>query len=64
MYIDKSEKEFSINALTEEELSLIFESVILLYNSIPYEKRISERDAKLKLVKLKNAIEKEIGDKL
>lgn len=64
MYVDKSDKEFSINALTENELNLLFESVIHLFNSIPSARREEEKKTKRTLVKLKKAIEKEIGDNL
>ena len=62
MFIDRSEDEFSINALTEEELKLIFEATILLFNNIPFARKEEEREAKKQLVRLKKAIEKEIGD--
>lgn len=62
MYIDKSDKEFSINALSEDELKLLLESVILLFNSIPFARREEERATKRRLVKMKKEIEKEIGD--
>jgi len=62
MFIDRSEDEFSINALTEEELKLIFEATILLFNNIPSSRKEEEREAKKQLVRLKKAIEKEIGD--
>lgn len=62
MYVEKSDQEFSINALEEEDMKLVFEAIILLFNSIPHAKKEDEREAKKRIVRLKKAIEKEIGD--
>lgn len=67
IYLDKSgegEKEYSIHCMQEDDVALILEAVYLLFNSIPFAKRLQEKDAKFRLNKIRKALEDEVGHKV
>lgn len=61
MYVDKSENEYSIHKLIEEDMQLIYDAVIIYFNQFPFPSKAEDKQAKKRLVKIKTTLENEVS---